>query len=427
MIKKISILVLVFICMQGVSQKLNSSPYSSLGIGDLVSERSVEEMSMGGVSTSGGDIFNFNLNNPASFSSLIFTTFTIAGENRAYSFKDVTNNDNSSNAFLSYVAIGIPIGPKGGFAFGLQPKSTTGYSIGNFISDGNNEPLETTLYEGNGGLNQVFLGGGYEIFKGFSLGIEGKYVFGNIENSIVNQKKDVQLATKYTSKSEIGGFTLEGGAIYHKKLKKNLFLNFGVKIGFESNLDSDGSEYLYSVNVGAVETPRDTILSKQTKGSYKTPLSTSLGFSMGKTNKWSAGIDYSFRDAIKQSGSLNDFNPNLAYQNASTVAVGGYFIPRYNSISSYWERVIYRWGFNVEQTGMMVNGQGGANKFTPIDKLGISFGVGLPVGAQLSRLNLGFEFGKRGTTDNGLVEEKFFNFRLGLTLSNKWFKPRRIN
>ncbi len=81
----------------------------------------------------------------------------------------------------------------------------------------------------------------------------------------------------------------------------------------------------------------------------------------------------------------------------------------------------------IEKTGWMLDGTGDGANFTSIDDFGISFGVGLPLGNQVSRLNLGFEFGKRGTTDNGLVEEEYFNFRLGLTLSNKWFRKREIN
>ena len=81
----------------------------------------------------------------------------------------------------------------------------------------------------------------------------------------------------------------------------------------------------------------------------------------------------------------------------------------------------------MQQTGMMVDGAGNGTEFSPIDQFGMSFGVGLPVGTQFSRLNLGFEFGQKGTTDNGLVRERFFNFRLGLTLGNKWFKPKAIN
>ncbi|MDT0552849.1 outer membrane beta-barrel protein [Urechidicola vernalis] len=426
MIKRILVLLVVLFSIQSFSQQTSSSPYSGLGIGDDSPQKTVEEMSMGGVGVSNNNRFNLNFNNPASFAALSFTTYTLAGENRAYSFEDDNGKDKSSNAYLSYIAVGIPMGPKGGFAFGFQPKTTTGYNITNTIYNDDDEPLQASLYEGKGGTNSVFLGAGYEVFKGLSIGLEGEYIFGNVENSILNQIKDVQLGTKYRSISDVEGFEFELGAIYHKKLEKNLYFNVGAKLELESNLDSKGNEYLYSVNVTSIEIPRDTIWSETSRGVFTTPLKTSVGFNVGKTNKWSAGIDYSFRNAIDATGNLESYNPQVAYQEANNLAVGGFYIPRYNSISSYWHRVIYRWGFNMEKTGLMVDAIGDGANYEPVDKVGMSFGVGIPVGGELSRLNLGFEFGQRGSTNNGLVKENYFNFRLGLTLQNKWFKPKQI-
>ena len=40
---------------------------------------------------------------------------------------------------------------------------------------------------------------------------------------------------------------------------------------------------------------------------------------------------------------------------------------------------------------------------------------------------MGFEFGKRGTTDNNLIEENYFNFRLSLSLTDLWFIKRKID
>lgn len=428
MIKKAAVLVLVLFCMQNFAQKTNSSPYSALGIGEENPERTVEELSMGGVGVSGSDIYNLNFNNPASFAALKLTTYAVAGQNTAYKFEDQSTTQKSSNAFLSYIAVGIPVGPKGGFAFGLHPKTSVGYSIEESMFDGGENLIEKAIYTGDGGVNRVFLGGGYEITKGLSIGIEAEYLFGDVENTIVHKKADVQFGTKYEAKSDLEGLAFEIGAIYKKELKKNLFLNFGAKIELESDLDIKGDEYLYSADIRELfEIPRDTLVDNELDGAYVTPLKTSLGVSMGKNNKWSAGIDYSFRSAIKLPENLEDFNSNLAYESANNISVGGYYIPRYNSISSYWDRVVYRWGFNLGNTGMLFDGTGNGTNFTTIDKVGTSFGVGLPVGAQTSRLNLGFEFGRRGTTDNNLVKEKYFNFRVGLTFGNKWFKPRKIN
>ena len=146
-----------------------------------------------------------------------------------------------------------------------------------------------------------------------------------------------------------------------------------------------------------------------------------------KSKKWAASLDYSFQDKIELGGNLLNRNPKLAFRKSSQLSLGGFYIPKYNSISSYWDRVIYRAGVRSQQTGIMVDGSGNGTQFNDVNDFGISFGVGLPMSNEISRLNLGFEFGKRGTTDNGLIEESYFNFKLGLLLSNKWFRKREIN
>ena len=57
-----------------------------------------------------------------------------------------------------------------------------------------------------------------------------------------------------------------------------------------------------------------------------------------------------------------------------------------------------------------------------INNFGITFGLGLPLGNNLSNLNLGFEVGKKGTTAADLIEESYFKVNLGLSLSDQWFR-----
>jgi len=427
MIKKLTTLLIVLACVKGFTQKTNSSPYSVLGIGDGIASKTIEEMSMGGVGTASNGLYQFSFSNPASYSSLQLTTYTLAGENKAFSLADVNGKQKTSSASISYLAMGIPLGEKGGFVFGLQPSTTVGYSLVNKTIDANDVLQEISVYDGNGGTNRVFLGFGYKPFKGISVGLEGEYVFGNIENIITNQKKDVQLGTRYVTDTRIKGAGLKLGVLYKKELKKDLVLNLGTTLAFESELTSEGNEYLYSISFTNGEIPKDTLLNLSSSGYYRKPLKTSIGASIGNPKKWSAEVNYDFQNQIELGGNLLNSNPKLAYQKSNKFSMGGYYIPKYNSISSYWDRVIYRAGFRSEKTGLMVNGTGNIGQFTEINDFGIAFGVGLPMGNQVSRLNLGFEFGKRGTTDNGLIEEKYFNFKLGLSLSNKWFKKREIN
>ena len=80
----------------------------------------------------------------------------------------------------------------------------------------------------------------------------------------------------------------------------------------------------------------------------------------------------------------------------------------------------YRAGIRYEDTGIMIRNES-------INDFGISFGLGLPVGRSLSNLNVGFEFGKRGTTDSGLIKENYANFHISLSLNDKWFIKRKYN
>jgi len=285
---------------------------------------------------------------------------------------------------------------------------------------------EATLYNGDGGTNRIFLNFGYKAFKGFSVGLQGNYVFGKIENSIINQQEGASLATKYETRSNVKGYSLDVGFQYKTALNKKVDLNLGASFELSNTIDTEGNEYLYSVSIASFESPRDTILSVESVGYLKSPVKTSLGVGVGKEYKWFIGADYSFQNALELQGSIFNSYSKIKYDKYSKIAIGGFYIPKFNSISSYWERVTYRAGLKFEKTGLLVDAVGNGIDFTAVDDFGISFGVGLPLSQQLSNINLGFEFGKRGKTTDGLVQENYFNFRLSLSLNDKWFKKIEI-
>ena len=61
-----------------------------------------------------------------------------------------------------------------------------------------------------------------------------------------------------------------------------------------------------------------------------------------------------------------------------------------------------------------------------IKEVGFNFGFGIPFQG-FSNLNIGFELGKRGTTNSGLIQENFFSIRLGMSLSDLWFVKNKYN
>lgn len=432
MIRKILIVFLLITSTSLLAQRTSSSPYSFFGIGEQYNPRTVENSTMGGIGVAFNHYKYLNFTNPAANAFLRQTTYSLGILNNDLTLKTADSKQNSISSSLNYIALGFPIGSKAGFSVGLQPLSSVGYSLTNSEFDANNEISEITFYSGEGGVNRIFGSFGMKVSKEFSVGVELDYSFGNIQKSITNQRVNVSLATKNKEESVIRGSSVTFGTQYQKLFKKNLYLNAGATLKLGNDLKATGNEYLYSLTLpgGGTDVPRDTISSNIISGKYTLPLKSILGVGVGKYDKWHVGLEFQTQEALQPDGFTNNTDSSFRYEKSNRLSLGGFYLPKINSISSYWERVTYRGGLKFEKIGLAVDGSGTGANFTSIDDFGMSFGLGLPL-RQLSTVNLGFEYGKRGTTSNNLIEENYFNFRLSLSLTASgtqgWFRKRKID
>lgn len=429
MIKRIIFFITALVSIQAFSQRSSSSPYSIFGVGEEFGTRTVEQISMGGIGVAYSSNHYLNFINPAALSELRYATYAFGMLHNDLRVKDANTNQNSGTTSLSYFSFGVPISQNAGIVAGMQPTSAVGYSLINNIVDGDGNIVDITTFTGEGAVNRLYGGIGAKLFKGFSLGIEVDFLFGNIENNVSNRRQDVALGTKNVEDARIRGGSIKVGAQYKTKIKKDIDLTVGAAVKLSNRLRAKGEEYLYSFTQGAFggEIPRDTLSATSLRGNLERPLETVVGIGLGKQNKWYAAVDYQFQDALIPTGYLNESAQSLRYGNSSRVSLGGFYLPKFNSISSYWERVTYRAGFKYQKTGLLVNGIPNGTTFTAIDDFGISFGLGLPLGNRLSNVNVGFEYGKRGSTDNGLLQENYLNLRLSLSLNDLWFRKRQID
>tara|TARA_B110000046_G_scaffold167334_1_gene184906 strand:+ start:869 stop:2152 length:1284 start_codon:yes stop_codon:yes gene_type:complete len=427
MIRKILVALLLLTSVTFLAQRTNSSPYSYFGIGEEFSNTTVEQSSMGGIGVAFSHYKYLNFSNPAAYSDLRYTTYSFGLLNTDLTIKSNTTEQSGNSTSLSYIALAFPIGKKAGFSIGLQPVSSVGYSLTNSLTD--SDVPEISLFEGNGGVSKIYSSFGIKVYKGLSLGIEVDYSFGNVSNSITNQIDNVSLATRYDEVTVMKGGSVKLGAQYQKELKNKIVLNAGATVKLGNDLKVTGNDYLYSLTFGTsgFESARDTVSSTSFNGKFNLPLKSTVGIGLGKFDKWYAGLEYENQEAISSTGLLGGENGAYKYGKSNRFSLGGFYLPKINSISSYWERVTYRAGIRLEKTGLLVDGSVNNTNFTPIDDFGISFGLGLPL-KRLSTVNAGFEFGKRGTTNNNLIQENYFNFRLSLSLTDtNWFQKRKID
>lgn len=428
MTKKFLVFFSLFITASFFAQRTSLSPYSFFGVGEEFSAMTVEQAGMGGIGVAYNHYKYLNFTNPAAIANLRYTTYAFGASHKDLKLKSTTSTQSSTLTTFSYVGIGFPLGRKGGFGVGIQPISSVGYELENTVRDANGDLQEISLFQGSGGVNRIYMNLGFIVFKDFSVGAEASFNFGNINNTIINQREGLALGTKYEEINQVRGNSIKLGAQYKKVLKNNLNVTAGAAVKLANDMRVTGDDYLYSlILLGGAQIPRDTLSTNGISGTFQMPVNSTLGIGIGKIDKWYAGIEYETQQAYQTNGFLSTTNTAFRYGNSSRLAIGGFYLPKINSISSYFDRITYRFGIRMENTGLLVDGSGNNSNFSEIKDFGISFGLGIPL-KQLSTINVGLEYGKRGTTDNNLIQENYFNMRLSLSLTDiNWFIKRRID
>ncbi|PID67615.1 MAG: hypothetical protein CR968_05805 [Flavobacteriia bacterium] len=429
MIKKTSLLFLFLGTLISFAQSTEQSPYSFFGIGEQAGNKTVSATGMGGLTVGLEDRFELNFDNPALLSGLKLTTFDIGGQSRFLNIDDGMGEQSSSNTTLSYFSLGFPVAKNMGVMVGLQPSSNVGYYLIDETMDADNNLTELYIYEGNGGTNRMTLGAGYQFYKGLSVGVEGEVLFGKINKGITNEKAGVARYKQYNMSAQLRGTALKLGLSYNDSISKNLTIKAEASATLKSTIKSTNDEFLYNYYYAPNGTiiPQDTLVANyEISREIKRPMVLHSGIGIGKPGKWYTGAEFTSQKAWTFPEGLLS-NSKVQYSTRNRVAVGGYFIPKLNSVTSYWNRVSYKAGLKYEESGLSVRTSQDTGNFTPLTDFGISFGLGLPMGNRMSRLNMSVEFGQRGTTSNGLIKEKYVNLRVGLNIAEKWFLKRKID
>ncbi|MBT8394552.1 MAG: hypothetical protein HKO81_10680 [Flavobacteriaceae bacterium] len=432
MIKKLLFVIIAIFAFNIQAQEGTTSPYSFYGIGSLKFKGTVENRSMGGLSIY-TDSIHINLRNPASYAGLDLASFggdnrpvkfTVGGSNNSLKLITDDAEEKTASTTFDYLALGIPIG-KFGLGFGLMPYTSVGYKLESYNGDD-----ITNRYRGEGGLNKAFLTLAYQVTKELSIGIDANYDFGNIQNSSIaflydSDGNPLQFQSREENRSDLSGLNYNFGLSYKKMITPKLELITGITYAPEFNLSSINQRSFSTIQIffngfEDVQETIDTTLSDDERETDLTiPSRLSFGAGLGQPKKWFLGAEYTSQNT---SEFYNDFlgSAGSVYEDGSTFSFGGFIIPNYKSLTSYWKRIVYRAGVKFENTGLNINSE-------TINEFGISFGVGLPVGRVFSNTNFGLEIGKRGTTNNNLIKENFINVQLSLSLNDRWFEKRKFD
>ncbi|MBL4578493.1 MAG: hypothetical protein JKX74_08475 [Flavobacteriales bacterium] len=406
-----------------------SSPYSIYGLGDISETGFHRNNGMGGISLALREPKSINLSNPASYTSFKQNSFVfdIGTEIKRLTLNTVDTSQSTYNSSLSYLAFGFPVTKWWGSSFGLRPFSVINYKVTDERTLDNIGDV-SYIYEGRGGINEVYWGNAIQI-GGLSIGGNLSYLFGPLTKT---RSEIFTLANTFhyftSEKINIGGAYYKVGMQYQHVIdsvganarKNKITLTAGAIMDFDASLKARRTTLGVTFDDFLLDPflilPKDTVLNVTDTGNILLPGGYGIGFSFDYGNKLLIGIDY----YSKSWSDFKIFDVQDSLGDYTRLALGLQFTPDPNSSTSYLKTVQYRMGYLRENTHLVLRGQ-------QLTKSGISFGIGLPLKRIRSTLNFALEVGTRGTTDNSLLQENYWKAGFGLTLSDIWFVKRKYD
>jgi len=164
------ILLLLTLCFANTAKaQVTSSPYSRYGVGDVNVKGFGQGFSLGGtyiaMHNDSTSMFFINNGNPASYTNMRLVTAELGANYNRLTLQNSTERKTVNNASLSHIALAFPIKKWWGASVGLIPFSAVGYKISD-EQDVANVGTVKYLYQGTGGINQVYFGNGIKPFYG---------------------------------------------------------------------------------------------------------------------------------------------------------------------------------------------------------------------------------------------------------------------
>lgn len=383
------------------AQENSPSPYSYFAIGDIrygdISR--ISGMASTAVSLSGRTLLNTA--NPASLSALDSNLFIfdLTGSLRGSQLRSGQDVQNAFSANFTGFTAGLRISPRWSAAMTLQPYSTVSYNVEYKEYVEGTEILLPTLYAGSGGVTRLSFLNSFRFSEKFSVGADMMLLLGNIDRDVTRSGITINRNSSAAQLSFVAGLQ------YREKISEGLSLTAGAVYGHSCNLDFQNT-LLVSEESGDILL-NDVIAAT----SADIPRSYGAGISMAG-RRLVIATDYRY-----QRWSLSkDRYPGFSFTDTHRFSGGIMYRPAHFATGNLLSALEYQAGFAFSNSYLTING------VNPV-RYEISAGTGIPF-RNGSQINLGFSWGREGTTAEGLIREDYLRVTLGFSLAEKMFFKR---
>lgn len=417
------------------AQSGTKSPYSQFGLGALADQSAGFNRGMSGVGYGFREHNQVNYLNPASYSAIdsLSLIFDAGVSLTLTNFEEAGKKVNAKTANFEYAVAVFRVVKNVGVSFGLVPFSNIGYSykntdrVSDLPSPSTPSTTYTNTYTGSGGIHQAYLGIGWQPFKGFSIGVNASYLWGDYSNNISNTYSDAYANSLYKNyTADISSYKLDFGVQQTLNITKKDQATIGVTYSPGHKLKADPECAIISHN-------SQTAVSDTAKFVIKDGLSIPNVFGVGMVwnhnNQWKVGFDYQYQKwgnieypqyAIVNNVPQYKLEKGLL-QDRQKIAFGGDYCKgeRYRSLFS---RIHYRAGVSYATPYYKINGKDGPKE------LSISAGIGIPirnVWNNRSMLNISGQWVNQKAS--GFINENSFRINIGFTFNERWFAKFKVD
>jgi hypothetical protein len=404
------------------SQYNDSSIYSYLGAGAPVLNGSSQAIGMGLSGISIRSQIHGNVSNPALWSVTRFTMLNGGFANEYTQASETNNSARYSNFKVNTFQVQLPIiRERLGASLSLSPITESKYSVNTtstYIRPGNeivqSDTIQYSVFtRGEGGLNRLELGFGYQLHPRFSVGYAASLVFGN--------KSDY----RENSFSQLGyGFTAENDQVFSvgmgnrfglytdvpQPFTRTDYISFGATVSLPVVLEQTRS-------LTGVFGNTDVKLQDDQNGESKLPMEYAFGLTYYPNQ-----LSMISAEALIQEWSsyqnFAGFNEDFLKDRVK-LGIGYEYAAVRRSENSILTRFIYRSGISYDTGHLALNG-------TDIKTVLLTAGIGIPSPVMGSSVDINVDYGIRGTTSHELVRERIFAVRVTFNLSELMFLQRRL-
>lgn len=410
--------------IEGASESSSGSFYSLYGVGFPSDNANSRALGMGILGVSLDKTNSNTLQNPA-----LWGKNTLATASSGFNFSQFNNsnrNSESTNTLFNagYIQATFPIlRGKLGFSASMYSVSRSNYRFVTFdsVSTSGGQSVEyASDIRGNGGINKMELGFGWNINNNLAIGYAPSFTFISQNNSRDVFFSQSSLANNYLD-SKITGTALghRFGALLNLRnlLKNQDRISIGVSASLPISIEAEEN-----ITVRKVVNNQDLEVSLKDpeKGTINLPLELKSGLTYYPTELVNFSVEGLYEQWSTFESPFDQENTETNLSDRFKLGLGGEYHPYRTNSERFLSNFRYSAGLSYDSGHLTLQNQ-------DINTLWFSAGLGIISPRSNSSVDFSIRYGLRGTTKNNLVRENIWAFNLSVNLSELMFYRQKFN